>query len=564
MQFVWFWTFWHWSRESFRGGRLLRSPLQGIGSHWDEWFRHEASERDLKIIEETGRNEVLQRQFVRWLARHWARETWGRENRMIPRFVLGQIAQVPPFKAWRALEKYRRKYGAIGVSAIVLAEQSEGESEDVRRIEALVLPAEAGDQPIVPEGFQAADAELDAPRSAAMSLLAGKGLLQFLLLWVAAGRRPYPHWLRVALFLGWAAVVGLILALLLGPEPGGRLVLFGAMLAGLWGILVLVAAGTVARESFCAWRLGVQLRIRLERSQVRLRMDGGLTLKGGSAGLPFCLNTLLALYSAQPDRTRSSWTWSRFFHNVRSDAESWAATGVVTRVGRITPVVVEPKIRACLRHGGVRHILTPNQSDGGQQAMRHVGDATVATARPKLPAPSTVGAARLGFAAERPALRNHSCRHVAQSMMALGGFTDRWQMVANAFALTISVVLVVALPDLRSILLPHRPPVAVEPASSSPYYLWVSLDTKHPAYFSAVLDSSYWSNRRSDVRQHGGITPSVRAEIQLHRLTGVTAAREEDGVVWIERRRRFLGREFLPGERVGRYSIQYLTRLGHE
>jgi hypothetical protein len=79
-----------------------------------------------------------------------------------------------------------------------------------------------------------------------------------------------------------------------------------------------------------------------------------------------------------------------------------------------------------------------------------------------------------------------------------------------------------------------------------------------------VLDSGYWSNRRSDVRQRGGAAPSVRAEIQLYRLAGVTAAREEDGVVWIERRRRFLTREFLPGERVGRYSIPYLTRLGHE
>ncbi|MCI0534228.1 MAG: hypothetical protein L0Z50_03265 [Verrucomicrobiales bacterium] len=42
MQFVWFLTFWHWSKESFRTGRLLRPSLHGIGSHWDEWFRHEA------------------------------------------------------------------------------------------------------------------------------------------------------------------------------------------------------------------------------------------------------------------------------------------------------------------------------------------------------------------------------------------------------------------------------------------------------------------------------------------------------------------------------------------
>jgi len=36
-------TFWHWSKESFREGSLLSGPLHGIGSHWDEWYRHEAS-----------------------------------------------------------------------------------------------------------------------------------------------------------------------------------------------------------------------------------------------------------------------------------------------------------------------------------------------------------------------------------------------------------------------------------------------------------------------------------------------------------------------------------------
>ena len=39
---------------------------------------------------------------------------------------------------------------------------------------------------------------------------------------------------------------------------------------------------------------------------------------------------------------------------------------------------------------------------------------------------------------------------------------------------------------------------------------------------------------------------------------------EEDGVVWIERRRRFLGREYLPGERVGRYTFSYVSKLKHE
>ncbi len=76
-RFVWYWTFWHWSKESFRSGALLHSPLQGIGSHWDEWFRHEAAEGDLRAIAEAGRNEGTQREFIAWLYRHWATEMNG-------------------------------------------------------------------------------------------------------------------------------------------------------------------------------------------------------------------------------------------------------------------------------------------------------------------------------------------------------------------------------------------------------------------------------------------------------------------------------------------------------
>jgi len=172
--------------------------------------------------------------------------------------------------------------------------------------------------------------------------------------------------------------------------------------------------------------------------------------------------------------------------------------------------------------------------------------------------------AQLGFAAERPSLRSHPCRHVAQAMLAIGDFSSKWQMAVSAFALLVSATMMIALPDLRSILLPYPAPRAVVPASSSPYYLWVSLDTKHPEYFQVVLESGFWSNRRAEVKKYGGVTPSTRAEIRLHRLTRMTVENEGDGDVWLERRRRFLTREFAPGERVGRYSIPYLNRLGHE
>jgi len=318
------------------------------------------------------------------------------------------------------------------------------------------------------------------------------------------------------------------------------------------------------RDRICAWRAGRVLKTRLENSQVRLRMNGGLTLKGGSAGLPFCLNILSSLYRAFPRDAQRSWLWQRFFQKMCSEDESWAATGVLTSDGHLKQVVLEPKLRACLGPGAIKHILTPRQPEASEQTLNGVIKSLTSAARREVP--STVGSSqvRLGFAAEKPQLRVHRCGHLAQAVIALGDFASRRQVAVNAFALFVSAVMLAALPDLRSILLPYPAPSAVLPASPSPYYLWVSLDTKHPKYFGVVLESDYWSNRRADVEPHSGMTSSTRAEMNFHRLTGMTTANEDDGVVWIERRRRFLGREFFPGERIGRYSIPYLSHLGHE
>jgi hypothetical protein len=89
----------------------------------------------------------------------------------------------------------------------------------------------------------------------------------------------------------------------------------------------------------------------------------------------------------------------------------------------------------------------------------------------------------------------------------------------------------------------------------------VSLDTRDANRFSVVLESGFWSNRRANVTSHGA-NVAVRAELPLTRLRYFTSRDEEDGVIWVERRRRFLGREFAPGERVGRYSLAYVSRLG--
>jgi hypothetical protein len=566
MRFVWFWTFWHWSKESFREGSLLRGPLHGIGSHWDEWYRHEASENDREAIKNTGRTESTQRQFIAWLFLHWAREANWPGNRLTPRFVVGQLAQLPPFNQWPAFKEYRTSYGLGGVSAVVLAEGSLGEPGDVRQLEAIALPDELGGTApkVVPEGFHADSPQLDIPRRAAISLLSGKGLLIFLALWVAGGRRPYPRWLSTVLALGWMGVIGLIIYLLVGPDPDERLFWFVSMLVTLWLGLVSIGFAVVVSQCFRAWRAGKNWSTRLEQSELRLRMPGGLTLKGSSAGLPICLNALLSVYRVNPPAARPSWLWHRFFRKLHCGAEAWAATGTVMPNAVLQPVVLEPKIRACLQQDGIRHILTPRQRDGRRRVINRVADALTSIRRQNVLATPVLTTGQLGFAAEKPSLRSHPCRHVSQAIMAIGDLSSRWQMAVNAFALFVSAIMVIALPDLRSILLPYTAPTAVPPASLSPYYLWVSLDTKHPEYFQVVLESGFWSNRRADVKQYGGVTPSVRAEIHLHRLTRMTVENEWHGDVWLERRRRFLNREFAPGERVGRFSIPYLYRIGHE
>ena len=564
MSFVWFWTFWHWSKESFREGSLLRSPLHGIGGHWDEWYRHEASESDHEAIAKTGRSEASQRQFISWLLLHWAGETELRANRQAHRFVLGQIAHLEPFKHWAAFEKYRASYGIGGISAVVLAEGSPGKPEDVRAVEALALTADPTASAIVAEGFQADSIELETPRSAVASMLGGKGLLVFLTLWLASGKRAYPRWLEIVLSLGWVAVAGLILYLAAGPDPGEGLIFLCGTLFALWSGLILVAATQAATQTIRAWQQGRKWCARLEQSQVRLRMNGGLTIKGGSAGLPFCLNALHSLYRANSHADRRSWLWERLFHKLRGESQAWAATGSITAEGFLKPVMLEAKLRACLQSEGIKHVLTPRQHGGGRKAVYRLADARGASPKQTAPTPPCSVKVRLGFAAEEPCLRVHPCRHVAQALMRLGEFNSKRQLALNFFAVATSVAMLIALRDLKAILLPPPSPMVVAPSSPLPDYLWVSLDTMHPDQFLVVLESSYWLNRRAELSPRVGAHGPPRAEIHLQRSEAASTTDQEDGTVWIERRYQFLGREFAPGRHIGRYDVSYLNRIGHE
>ena len=125
-------------------------------------------------------------------------------------------------------------------------------------------------------------------------------------------------------------------------------------------------------------------------------------------------------------------------------------------------------------------------------------------------------------------------------------------------------IVAAALPDLRAILQPPPAPLVVPPGSPSPYFLWVSIDSNSPRHFRVVFESNFWSNRQAEFKVYGGVDGSVRAEIPLRRLSRELFTSEDDGTIWIERRRRFLGREYVAGERVGRYFFSYVSRLEHE
>ena len=564
MPFIWFWTFWHWSAEGYRTGALLRGPIHGVGTNWDEWFRYEASPDDRRAIAATGESTRRQREFVQWLVRHWSATARWRGKRPPARFVLAQLAGLAPFDGWPVLARYRTSFGTGGVSAVVLAEGSIGDATDVRVVEAIAVPADAATPAptAVPDGFSVDPAELDTARAALLSLLHGRNLLRFVALWLLTGRRPYPRAVQIALTAGWVAVCVLIIGLVAGPEADERLRAICATLLTVWAVVTLTSVSAAAVVALRAVRAGREWGAELRRIQIRLRMGGGLTVLGGSAGLAFCLNMLRALDRSVPSPRMRSWLWRQVMHALRAAPSAWAATGVLTAEGRIRPVVLAPKLRACLRHPAVAHLITPDQRAPKRGALEGLAETLVSVADASTTVKTGGQAVRLGFAAARPVLRSHPCGDLARAAMTLGGLTSVWQAALNAVAVAVSITMLVALPDLRDLVMPPPAPFAGPPFSPSPYTVWVSLETEHPDDFGVRMESGFWANRRANVTlRRAGMPP--RAELRLTRAPNPTARDTRDGTVWVERRRRFLTREFPPGERVGVYSLSYFA-LPHD
>ena len=137
-------------------------------------------------------------------------------------------------------------------------------------------------------------------------------------------------------------MVALIARLLVGPDPGNQLVTLEALLFALWSLLVATSLATAGALAVNAWVMGREMRTRMETLQVRLRMNGGLSVHGGSAGLAFCLNDLLAAYRSHPRVANGSWLWERFFRRLRGASQTWAATGIISADGKVDNVVLEP------------------------------------------------------------------------------------------------------------------------------------------------------------------------------------------------------------------------------
>lgn len=557
---MWFWTFWQWSRESHRARATLLNPVQGVASHWDEWYRNEASENDRRQIEALSLDERKQRQFIAWLLRRWSRDVDWSGNRAVCRFVLSQLARVPPFDNWTSIARYRASYGRRGVAAVILRRPDVGEADDVRPMEAIVLPrSQISESPVVAEGFKVSTEELVGPRSAALALLRGRGLLLFLGLWIAAGRRPESRGAQMALAAGWLTLTAVMAALAFAPGVEPLIGTLAASLLGLWALLVFRAVVTLVWTCFRAWRASRVWADRLEQGQLRFRMNGNLTLYGQSAGLPFCLNALLAVARCYPDPGRRSWLWQQCFTTAALRAHRWAATGAVRSDGRLRPVVMTPKLQASLAHPGINDLLTPPQREAGDAAVAHLIEN-------ESPVPSSVATQGItpGFAANRAHLRCHRSWHVAQSLIQFGGMISPRQAVANGCALVVSAFLIAALPGLRQILLPPPAPMAIASTGAPATHLRVELATHDPEAFSVSLESNYWANRRLALQPIPDRPGAGRVDFFMNRLSRPTTRDEQDGVIWIERRLQLFGRQFAPGERVGRYTISYLNQLHHE
>jgi hypothetical protein len=168
----------------------------------------------------------------------------------------------------------------------------------------------------------------------------------------------------------------------------------------------------------------------------------------------------------------------------------------------------------------------------------------------------------LGYATGFIPLRLHRCSRAEAAFFAISGLSSIWQLTLNVMAIVVSVVVVATARDLRCILIPPPAPVPVAGSLAGTDTLHVTLETAHAKYFRAALESDVWINRRIAFSVARGAPATARLQVSLVRTAGQSSAKTDDGTVWMERRYLFWGRQFRMSEKVGRYSVSYLSRLG--
>ena len=256
------------------------------------------------------------------------------------------------------------------------------EAEDVRRVEALALPAD-GAPLIAPEGFQADAAELETATSRRQKSALRKGSADVPGALDGGRASALSTLAEKRTGAGWLAVAGLILYLL-GSGTGRGVV---SMERAVGGALERVAAGcrtVAAGQGFRAWRQGADLghttgAVRCAAHERRIdaqRWIGWVALlsehtsghlrRGASGERP--LVALATLHPSAAFRPRISGPpreWSR-----RMGASSrWCSNRNCARVS----------IKSASKH-----ILTPRQRDGGQRAIDRLVHTMTAVDRPDI------------------------------------------------------------------------------------------------------------------------------------------------------------------------------------
>ena len=197
----------------------------------------------------------------------------------------------------------------------------------------------------------------------------------------------------------------------------------------------------------------------------------------------FALNDLLATYRSRPLVGKRSWLWERFFGTF-----GWNRTGGRRREslrsdgGVEHGVVVGPKIRACLRNEDITDVLytmaTGRKPADGRSSLQRQGPSDAPqearsppwlrrwaekTAQPPVPSRRAIDHRHRRFRQQVSA--DDECSRACGDGCD-GAGAARHPQCAD----------------------PQLPPRVVGPGSPSPYYLWVSLDTKRPEAFVAELN----------------------------------------------------------------------------